>query len=200
MVTVDYKDGKIITFSAPLDSRAKILFAFYSLSLFVAAAIFFYFLFTGQDLDIIAFLIGVIIIATCFIAAFLFVSKAFMREQLFINKKELQLINQSILLENIRSYDITKIFNFRHLSKPELTRHPLAGETFDYLGFQTEQKVINEMHGDNRLAFDYEDKIITFGENIYSWEFEELRILFYNVTGNDLRHSDEFEKNFNSKG
>jgi hypothetical protein len=63
-----------------------------------------------------------------------------MRDELFINKKELQLINQGILTENIRSYDITKISNFRHLDKPELTKHPLAGETFDYLGFQTEQR------------------------------------------------------------
>jgi hypothetical protein len=77
-----------------------------------------------------------------------------------------------------------------------LTKHPLAGETFDYLGFQTEQKVISEMHGDNRLAFDYENKTVTFGENIYSWEFDELQILLYDITGNDFRYDDEFEKTF----
>ena len=200
MVTGDYKDGKIITFSMALDSRGKVLYAFYFLSFFVGAAFFLYFLLTGLGLEIIGLLIGIVAISVCFIAAFRFGNKAFMREQLFINKKELQLINQGLLNEKIKSYDITKITNFRHLDKPELTKHPLAGESFDYLGFQTEQKVISEMHGDNRLAFDYEDKIITFGENIYSWEFEELRVLFYNVTGNDLRHSDEFEKKFNSKG
>jgi hypothetical protein len=196
MITKDYKDGKIITFSTPLDSRAKILYAFYFLSFFAPAVFFLYFLLTEQELDVIALIIGIIGVAAFFIAAFRFVNKALMREELFINKKELQLINQSILLKNIRSYDITKISNFRHLSKPELTKHPLAGETFDYLGFQTEQKVINEMHGDNRLAFDYEIKTITFGENIYSWEFEELQILLYDVTGNDLRYTDEFEKTF----
>jgi hypothetical protein len=196
MIVKDYEDGKIITFSKPMDSRAKILYAFYFLSFFAAAAIFLYFLLTEKDLDIIALLVGIFGVAACFIAAFRFVNKALMREELFINKKELQLINQSILLENIRSYDVTKISNFRHLSKPELTKHPLAGEAFDYLGFQTEQKVISEMHGDNRLAFDYETRTITFGENIYSWEFEELQILLYDVTGNDLRYNDEFEKTF----
>jgi len=196
MIIENDKDGKIITFSNPLDSRSKILYAFYSMSFFAAAGFFLYFLLTEQDLNVIALLVGIIGVAVFFIAGFRFGIKAFMREQLFINKKELQLINQSILLENIRSYDITKVSNFRHLKKPELTKHPLAGETFDYLGFQTEQKVISEMHGDNRLAFDYESKTITFGENIYSWEFEELEILLYDVTGNDLRYNDEFEKTF----
>jgi hypothetical protein len=53
------------------------------------------------------------------------------------------------------------------------------------------------MHGDNRLAFDYEGRIITFGQDVYSWEFEELEILLYDITGNDFRYDDEFEKQFN---
>jgi|SRR5688572_1119969 len=199
MITKDYKDGKTITFSKPLDSRAKMLYAFYFLSFFAAAAFFFYLLLTVHDLGIGAIILIIIFNVAFCIAAFRFINKAFMREELFINKKELQLINQSILLENTRSYDITKISNFRHLNKPQLSKHPLAGETFDYLGFQTEQKVISEMHGDNRLAFDYESKTITFGENIYSWEFEELQILLYDITGNDFRYTDEFEKTFKSK-
>ena len=199
MITRDYKDGKIITFSKPLDSRAKILYAFYFLTFFASAILFFY-LFLIEYNNSIGATIAVIIFVVAFcIAAFRFGDKAFMRDELFINKKELQLINQGILTENIRSYDITKISNFRHLDKPELTKHPLAGETFDYLGFQTEQKVISEMHGDNRLAFDYENNMVTFGENIYSWEFDELQILLYDVTGNDFRYTDEFEKTFRRK-
>ena len=30
------------------------------------------------------------------------------------------------------------------------------------------------MHGDNRLAFDYKSQTITFGDNIYSWDFDQL--------------------------
>jgi hypothetical protein len=55
-----------------------------------------------------------------------------------------------------------------------MEKHPLAGEAFDYLGFQTEQQVINEMHGDNRLALDYEGVTVKFGKNVYSWEFDEI--------------------------
>ena len=72
--------------------------------------------------------------------------------------------------------------NFRHLEKSEISKHPLAGEQIDYLGFQTEQAVIDEMHGDKRLGFDYEGKKITFGENIYSWDFEKIIILIHEIT------------------
>lgn len=114
-----------------------------------------------------------------------------MSEKIFIDKQELQLIRQGLFNVSRKSFDISLISNFRHLSKPELARHPLAGETFDYLGFQTERQVINEMHGDNRIGFDYNGRAITFGENVYSWEFTELEILLYDVTGTDLRYDNE---------
>ena len=119
-----------------------------------------------------------------------------MSEQLFTNKNQLQLIKTGFLTKKKKSYDTTKISRLRNLNKPQLTRHPLAGDSFDYLGFQTEQQVINEMHGDNRLAFDYEGRTISFGQNIYSWEFDELENLLSDITGIDLKHDNDFEKTF----
>jgi hypothetical protein len=54
--------------------------------------------------------------------------------------------------------------------------------------------MINELHGDNRLGFYYEGKLVTFGEELYSWDFEKLEVLLYDITGNDFRYNDEFEK------
>ncbi|WP_217602470.1 hypothetical protein [Chitinophaga sp. GbtcB8] len=51
--------------------------------------------------------------------------------------------------------------------------------------------MINDLHGDNRLAFDYNGKTITFGNNIYSWDFDELEVVLYDITGNDFRYDDE---------
>lgn len=48
------------------------------------------------------------------------------------------------------------------------------------------------MHGDNRIAFDYNSKTITFGENIYSWEFEEIQYSIFMVTVKDLRIGSEY--------
>lgn len=91
-----------------------------------------------------------------------------MTEKLLINSNDLSIIKKGIISKSIATFQVSKISNFRHLNKPELTKHPLAGQTIDYLGFQTEQEVINEMHGDNRIAFDYEGKTISFGSNIYT--------------------------------
>jgi hypothetical protein len=35
-------------------------------------------------------------------------------------------------------------------------------------------------------------------QNVFSWQFEELEILLYDVTGNDFRYDDDFKKTFKS--
>lgn len=42
------------------------------------------------------------------------------------------------------------------------------------------------MHGDNQLAFDYDGKTIKFGNNIPSWDFEELQSILLVITEKDL--------------
>ena len=86
-----------------------------------------------------------------------------------------------------KKYDISGIRGFRFIEKPVLTPHPLAGVTFDYLGFQTAQHVINELYGDHRIAFDYKGATISFGKNLYSWDYEELYITIFP----DTNHTDE---------
>ena len=189
----DYQDGKLITLNRLFDDRSKILYVFYFGSFFFAGSIFLW-VFFNEKMDGGGILLIGIIVAAFYIAAFRFLNKILMTEKIFVNEKELRLIKKGFLNSEQTSFEISKISNFRHLEKPELPRHPLAGQTFDYLGFQTEQQVINEMHGDNRLAFDYNGKTIFFGQNVYSWDFEELDTLFYQITKNDLRYDDETEK------
>lgn len=132
-------------------------------------------------------------------AAFKFLDKALKTEKLILKHKTLAILRRGFLKSRKDVYNIEEISNFRHIDKPALTRHALAGETFDYLGFQTEQALINEMHGDNRLSFEYRGLTISFGENVYSWEFEKLEVLLYDITKNDFRYTDEFEKSFGLK-
>jgi len=192
----DFQDGKLFVFSKPFDTRLKILNGFYFLSFFGAAIFFFLIPFAESYYPLSAIAFSIFASLVCLIASYRFINKAFMSEQLFTNKNQLQLIKTGFLTKKKKSYDTTKISRLRNLNKPQLTRHPLAGDSFDYLGFQTEQQVINEMHGDNRLAFDYEGRTISFGQNIYSWEFDELENLLSDITGIDLKHDNDFEKTF----
>jgi len=198
MTVADHKNGKLITLSKAFDSKSKILYAFYFFVFFLGGAGSLLKLFDEKPFSGLTIFV-VVFSSALFIAAYKFVNKATMSEKIFINKQEVQLIKKGLFNLHRKSFDIAFISNFRHLDKPAPTRHPLAGETFDYLGFQTEQQVINEMYGDNRVAFDYEGKTISFGENVYSWEFSELEVLLYDITGNDLRYTDGFEKTFHSK-
>ncbi|MCO5238396.1 MAG: hypothetical protein M9933_19225 [Chitinophagaceae bacterium] len=194
----DYKGGKLITLSRPFDDRSKVLFLIYFIAFFFGGSIFFWTLLNEiMPGGITLFLFAIVVIF--YFAAYRFLKRTLMTEKLFVNSNDLSIIKKGIISKNIATFKISKISNFRHLDKPELTKHPLAGQTIDYLGFQTEQQVINEMHGDNRIAFDYEGRTISFGNNIYTWQFEELEILIYDVTKNDLRFNDETEKKLSSR-
>jgi hypothetical protein len=191
MTIENIADGTLVYLSKSLDTRGKWLQVFYFWMFFLGfIAAVAGLLLTYETILFLAFAV------VSGIAAYRFGNSASLSERIFINKKELRLITKSWFKNRTVVYDISKVSKFRHLAKPELSKHPLAGESFDYLGFQTEQKVISEMHGDNRLGFEYEGKLVTFGENVYSWEFNELEVLLFDITGNDLRYDDEFEKNF----
>lgn len=193
----DLPDGKHIVLSAAFDNRAKILNIIYFL-FFTAGAFMIANLVISGGGPLTTGALGFILVfgGIYLFAAYRFINKALQSEHLIVNKNLLTLRTTGFMWSKDAAYDTGKISNFRHLDKPETTRHALAGESFDYLGFQTEQQVINELHGDKRLAFDYDNRTVKFGENMYSWDFEVLEVLLYDITGNDLRYSESFEKTF----
>lgn len=196
MTVKDYQEGKIITLSKAFDNRAKILNIIYFVAFSFAGLLFLNMAISSgtESIGLIIFTVGVV--GVYLFAAYRFINKALQTEKIFVNKTHLIISKSGFLSQQSNSYNISQISNFRHIDKPATTKHPLAGQSFDYLGFQTEQQVINEMHGNNRLAFDYNGRTIKFGENIYSWDFEKLEVLLYDITGNDFRYTDEFEKTF----
>lgn len=198
MTIKDYKDGKIIILSKAFDTRAKILNIIYFLVFTVGAIAFAVMAFSAISFSLWFAILAILLVAGYSFAGYKFINKSLQSEKIIVDKTSLTIIKSGFLSIKKDTYDNALISNFTHLDKPEITKHPLAGQAFDYLGFQTEQAVINEMHGDNRLAFDYNSNTITFGENLYTWDFEELEVILYDITGNDFRYTDEFEKTFNS--
>jgi hypothetical protein len=176
MKVKNYQGGTLIILSEAFDSRDKTLFFFYFLVFFVTG------IFSiGASLNFstspAAVIISLFFGAATFVGAYRFINKALLSERMFIDGKDLFLITLGLTFKKRQTFDLALISNFRLLEKPEMAKHPLAGQSFDYLGFQTEQQVINEMYGDNRLAFDYEGRTIQFGKDIYSWDFDEIKQL-----------------------
>jgi prepilin signal peptidase PulO-like enzyme (type II secretory pathway) len=194
MTITDSADGKEVVLSKAFDSRAKILYIIYFIAFTLTG------LFLGNAFISIAsasavsiIIIGAIVAVYLF-AGYRFINKAVQAECLLVAKDRLVIFKIGFLSSKKDSYDINNIYAFRHPDKPEATKHPLAGQSFDYLGFQTGQQVANEMHGDKRLAFDYNGKTIAFGENIYSWDFEALQELILDITGKDITSRKEVDE------
>jgi len=193
----DHSKGKIITLSKAFDTRPKLLNLFYFAGFFFTGLTILKKIATesrgDNTLTIILLMIFPLVL---FLAAYRFANKAVQTEKLIVNKKQLTLVRAGLFSSKKSTYDISHIENFRHLDKPKISKHPLAGDSFDYNGFQTGQHLANELHGDNRIAFDYKGSTIKFGENIYSWDYNQLEVILYDITGNDLRYTDSFEKTF----
>jgi hypothetical protein len=194
----NYGAGKMITLSTALDTRAKVLNLFYFICFFATGTLFLRLCLPALD-SVAVVIIACIAVSLAYIAAYRFANKAVMSEKMFITRERIELIKKGLLGSKRQSFDITKVSGFRHLAKPELSKHPLSGASFDYLGFETQQQVINEMYGDNRVAFDYNGRTINFGQNIYSWDFDELTVLLYDITGKDLRYEDAVESDTRSE-
>jgi hypothetical protein len=116
-----------------------------------------------------------------------FFRRATWKEILIIDKEQLVAKKGSMLGMKRFAFPIAELSRFRFLKKPELTPHPLAGQTMDYLGFDTEQKLVNEVHGDDLMAFDYRGKFFSFGQNATSWEYDEIAELILQLSGRDIR-------------
>lgn len=182
MIVKDNAAGKLIILSKAFDNRPKILNIFYFLVYTITGGIIFFTgIIKGYTGDVWHNIFVSLMLVFYLILGYRFINKAVQSEHLLLTPETLTITKKGFLSKAQRSYQTIGILNFRHLDKPQLAPHPLAGQTFDYLGFQTTDKVINEMHGDNRLAFDYKDVEVQFGENMYSWDFEQLQTLFYEV-------------------
>lgn len=119
-----------------------------------------------------------------------------MSEILLISPASLQLTKSGFLSKKVQSFNPKLIKQLFYLQRKEVTKHPLAGESFDYFGFQTQQQMINELHGEDKISFEYEGKTVAFGEHVYSWDFEEIEKIFKEYIGADFRFNEAFETVF----
>ena len=176
-------NGMIITLSQAFDNRVKMLNLFYALFFFFSGD---YFLFRGfyepgnnSGSTIIVTVFAIVF----YIASLRFFNKAVLFEKLKISNREVRWTEKSLFKSKTISFDIKEISNFRFIEKGTVSPHPLAGQSMDYLGFQTQEKLISQLGGDNQLAFDYKGQTFSFGADLYSYEFDEIKSVFDKEAG-----------------
>jgi hypothetical protein len=176
-------NGMIITLSQAFDSRLKMLNLFYALFFFFSGHYFVFLgFFTTAD-NTGATIIATVAAIAFYIASIRFFNKAILFEKLQINAHEIRWMEKSLFKSKAISYDIKEISNFRFIEKGTMAPHPLAGQSMDYLGFQTQEIMISQLGGDNQLAFDYKGQTISFGADLYSYEFDEIKSVFDKEAG-----------------
>ena len=189
----DYQDGKIVRLTSP-KGRTKILDFFYAMVFLFSTVAFGYLLLTKWSQSTMASIIAILAVVAFAIGFYRFINKATETEKLFVNKQRLDIMTSSLFKTEKRSFLLADISDLKILEKERYESHPLKGETFDYLGFQTEQQVIQDLHSEGRGSFVYHGRQIRFGKELVSWEFNELEILLYDLTGNDFRYTDKYEQ------
>ncbi len=190
----DYQAGKQVRLSPPYSSKARILDFFYAFNFLAGTIGFSYLLLTTWNDSFMASIIALLGIVAFAIASYRFINKATEMEKLFINPQRLDIVNSSLFKVSKKSFLLADISDFKFLEKERYEPHPLKGETFDYLGFQAEQEVIQDLHSEGKVSFLYNGKQIRFGKDLASWEFNDLEVLLYDLTGNDFRYTDKYEQ------
>ena len=108
MTVNDFKDGKLIILSKPLDTRSKILNLLYFLLFFISATAFLR-LFIFEYVNTAASIVAGIAVIAFYIASYRFVNKALTAEKIFINKLEMHLIRNGLFTSKNEIFDIQKI-------------------------------------------------------------------------------------------
>ena len=189
----DAPDGKLITLGLRR-KRVRILNLFYAADFFAGAVVMAYLFANGLNKNAFGIIFAIIFIAAFLVGCYQFLNKATEMERIFVNKDRLDLIVESLFKTKKRSFLLGEISDFQHLEQEKYPRHPLAGDSIDYLGFQTGQQVIQDLHSEGRVSFRYQGRQIRFGKELASWDFNELEVLLFDITGNDFRYTDSFEK------
>ena len=134
-----YKDSTLVSLGSPY-GRLRILEGFYALSFFGGACMFILELIRFRNESIPASVFAVIAMIACFIGFYRFVNRGSEIEKLFINKERLDIIDSNLFTSHKHSYLLSEISDFKFLNYERMEPHPLKGDTFDYLGFQTQHK------------------------------------------------------------
>jgi hypothetical protein len=128
------------------------------------------------------------------LAACRFLQRVSFREQVVMDATHVTLVQKDFFRHRSRSYDRAGMGPLRYVGRDIKTDHPLAGRHFDYFGFETHERLVQALHGDGSLYFEYHGYPVRFGRGLYSWHAEELVSMMRLYCGDTLQLGPEWEK------
>jgi hypothetical protein len=165
----------LFVLESPMDGRGKWLFIINAVIYFGLLVLIVWAFFFLPPPDAKMFVMYILFGSIGGVAGYRYFSNSWRMDTLLVTADTVTLKEVAGFVKRKRIFERVFISNVRFLERPVLTEHPLASKSFDFLGVQTEQVVLNEMFGDNKASFDYQGKSIMFGRHLYSWDVEQIR-------------------------
>lgn len=129
-----------------------------------------------------------------FMAAFRFLRRMFFREQVVLDGTHITLVQRTFFSHKSQSYDRRHMGPLHYVGKDAKTDHPLKGRLYDYWGFETHERLIQTLHQDGSLYFNYGGFPVRFARGIYSWHAEEVVRIMKLYCGASLKLGAEWER------
>jgi hypothetical protein len=127
------------------------------------------------------------------LASYRFISRTFYTEELWLDDMFLTIISSTPFKRKLDQYDWANIGQLHYIGKDSKTDHPLKGQCYDYFGFETQEKLIQNIHEDGNLYFNYGGYRVRFAKGVYSWNAEEMVGMMQLFAGNKLHLGIEWE-------
>jgi hypothetical protein len=121
-------------------------------------------------------------------------NRIFFTERLLLDQRSLTIIRKSLFSKEIRRYDWRQIGALHYEGKGTKTDHPLKGRSFDYMGFDSHEHLIQSLHHNGNLYFDCNDGRVYFAAGVYSWDAEEMVQLMKLYIGSSLQLGPEWKE------
>jgi hypothetical protein len=179
------QEGKIIILETPLDNREKWLKVIYLFTfLFAIISLFFLTINNEKGLSTVAEIILVAASGLFFFMAFRFINKACKAEKLIVTKNTLTLVRSGFLNKNSQVFETKNISNFcfNNLHSNATQNNAQYSSNLSFEPVQQYATITGP-----KLAFDYNGTLVTFGNQVFSWDFEKIRDILYEIIGSDYR-------------
>jgi len=127
------------------------------------------------------------------LAAHRFLSRMLYREKIAVTNTHLSIIRQTPFRTKTTCCEWTKMGALHYKGKDAKTDHPLKGKCFDYFGFDTQERLVQDLHHDGNLFFMNGDKVVQFARGIYCWHAEDIVKMIRLYAGSSLQLGEEWK-------
>lgn len=120
--------------------------------------------------------------------------KFYLTEKILLEENCISFITKNIFSEKVKTYDYRLLRELHYEGPAAKTDHPLKGRTFDYWGFDTQEKLLQSMQQNCHLYFETREGRLYFAQGVYSWDAEEMVQMMRIFMGSHLLLGPEWEQ------